>query len=72
MMAAAMVVVGSGGVPVVDVTPASGNPMTNPNKTATPLTPVASGARPVTIVSSGAPPVVFVSADGQTWLKGGV
>jgi hypothetical protein len=71
-MPAPVVVVGSGGVPVVDATPVSGNPSSNPNKVNTPLTPVSSGTRPVTIVASGAPAVVFVSANGQSWLRGGV
>ena len=71
-MPSTVVVVGSGGVPVVDATPASGTPLNNPNKLNTPFTPVSSGARPVTIVSSGATPVVFISANGQSWLRGGV
>ena len=71
-MPAPVVVVGSGGVPVVDATPASGTPINNPRTYGAPFTPVASGARPVTIVSAGAPTVVFISANGQTWLRGGV
>ena len=71
-MPSTVVVVGSGGVPVVDATPASGTPLNNPSKVNTSLTPVASGARPVTIVASGVTAVVFVSANGQSWLRGGV
>jgi len=70
-MAEPVTVVGSGGVPVVDATPASGSPSSNPSKINTPLTPTI-GKRPVTIVSSGALAVVFVSANGQTWMRGGV
>ena len=71
-MAASVVVVGSGGVPVVDATPSSGNPLNTPRTYAVPLTTVSSGTSPVTIVLSGAPAVVFISADGQNWLRGGV
>jgi hypothetical protein len=64
-------VVGSGGIPVVDATPLSGNALTNPTLYGDACTPT-TGAKPVTIVASGAPPVVFVDTDGITFMPGGV
>lgn len=70
-MAEPVVVVVSGGVPVVDATPESGTALTNPTTAGVPVTPVESGGRPVTIVASGAPPIVFIAENGVDYLLGG-
>ena len=70
-MAEPVVVVGSGGVPVVDATPGSGTPLTNPATVGVMCSPVASGGRPVTIHASYGPPVVFVNAAHTEYLPGG-
>lgn len=69
-MANPVTVVSSGGVPVVDATPLSGNALTNPTSYGVPVTPT-TGARIITIVVSGALPVVFVDVDGVTYMPGG-
>lgn len=70
-MAEPVVVVESGGTPVVDATPLSGTPGTTAATFGIPLTPVESGARPVTITETHGHPVVFVSADGTEFMPGG-
>lgn len=70
-MPKAVTVVDSGGLPVVDATPESGTPSTNPTNLGTPVTPVDSGGLPVTIVESLGKPVVFVTEDLAEYRRGG-